>query len=109
MLNENDQFCSKCGRKRNDFSGTAYSQYNEDDYFCEVPDHLASAILVTIFCCLPFGIPAIVYAAMANSAKGAGKYREASENAKAAGNWVKASFITGLVAVFLYVLLNIGG
>mgnify|MGYP002408740888 CR=1 FL=1 len=26
----------------------------------EFQDHLVSSILVTIFCCLPFGIPAIV-------------------------------------------------
>ena len=63
MLNENDQFCSKCGRKRNDFSGTAYSQYNEDDYFCEVPDHwlrqfcyhfLLSALWVRLLFMLPW-------------------------------------------------------
>ena len=42
----------------------------EDWRFCDtrfemgttrrVPDYLAVSILVTIFCCLPFGIPAIV-------------------------------------------------
>ena len=29
----------------------------------EMPTYLAQAILVTIFCCLPFGIVSIVYAA----------------------------------------------
>src|SRR5438093_12052328 len=31
-----------------------------------VPNYLIQAILVTLCCCLPFGIPAIVYAAQVN-------------------------------------------
>jgi hypothetical protein len=45
---------------------------------------LVWAILSTIFCCLPFGIPSIVYAAMANSKHEAGDAVAAAEaNAKA--------------------------
>ncbi|NER07984.1 MAG: CD225/dispanin family protein [Okeania sp. SIO3C4] len=32
-----------------------------------VPSYLTQAILITVFCCLPFGIVAIVYAAQVNS------------------------------------------
>jgi hypothetical protein len=32
-----------------------------------VPNYLVFAILATVFCCLPAGIPAIVYAAQVNS------------------------------------------
>ena len=37
-----------------------------------VPNYLAQAILVTLFCCLPFGIVAIVYAAQVNGRLQAG-------------------------------------
>ena len=50
-----------------------------------VPNHLAWAIAVTIFCCLPAGIVAIVYAAQVNGMVDAGDYRgarRASRNAK---------------------------
>ena len=32
----------------------------------QVPNYLVQSILVTIFCCLPFGIAAIVFAAQVN-------------------------------------------
>ena len=42
-----------------------------------IPNYLVQAILVTIFCCLPFGIVAIVFAAQVNSALAAGNYEAA--------------------------------
>lgn len=50
-----------------------------------VPNHLVWAIAATIFCCLPAGIVAIVYAAQVNGMLDAGDYigaRRASRNAK---------------------------
>ena len=50
-----------------------------------VPNHLIWAIAATIFCCLPAGIVAIVYAAQVNGMLDAGDYigaRRASRNAK---------------------------
>ena len=50
-----------------------------------VPNHLIWAIAATIFCCLPAGIIAIVYAAQVNGMLDAGDYsgaRRASRNAK---------------------------
>ena len=40
-----------------------------------MPDnHLVGAILATLFCCVPFGIVAIVQAAQVNSAYNSGNY-----------------------------------
>ena len=40
---------------------------------------MAESILVTIFCCLPFGIAGIVFAAKVSSLYAAGQYEEAGE------------------------------
>ena len=63
----------------------------------EIPNHLVWAILVTIFCCLPFGIVSIVYAARVNGFVAAGRIdsaRQASQNAK---TWAWVAFGVGIV------------
>ena len=65
----------------------------------EIPNYLPQAILVTIFCCLPFGIVSIVYAAQVNGKVAAGDIdgaRDASEKAKTWA-WVALGF--GLLPV----------
>src|ERR1700749_379532 len=50
-----------------------------------VENYLVFAILATVFCCLPTGIPAIIYAAQVNSKLQAGDLagaQSASNNAK---------------------------
>ena len=62
-----------------------------------VPNYLVQAILVTIFCCLPFGIVSIVYAAQVNGKLVAGDIsgaRQASTNAK---TWAWIAFGVGLL------------
>lgn len=67
------------------------------------PNYLVPAILVTLFCCWPFGIPAIVFAAQVNTKWAEGDSRgarEASAKAKmwcwwSAGGWM------ALVAVYI--------
>jgi len=70
-----------------------------------VPNYLVFAILATVFCCLPAGIPGIVYAAQVNGKLQAGDYlgaKAASDNAKM---WSWVSFGLGLLAVLFYVIL----
>lgn len=67
-----------------------------------VPNYLVWAILVTIFCCLPFGIPAIVYAAKVNGKLECGDYAGALEASKNAKTWIWVAFIVGL----LFIILN---
>ena len=67
------------------------------------PDsHLAWAILVTIFCCLPFGIVAIVYAAQVDTKSGLGDYAGACESSEKARNWCIASMICGIIWGIFY-------
>jgi hypothetical protein len=72
-----------------------------------VPNYLVQSILVTIFCCWPFGIPAIVYAAQVNSKLAVGDYQGAVDSSNKAKMWSWISF--GLTAVFggLYLVIII--
>jgi hypothetical protein len=63
------------------------------------PDNgLVWAILVTIFCCVPFGIVAIVKAASVNSLWNAGNYDKANEAAASARKWCWIAFICGIIS-----------
>ena len=73
-----------------------------------VPTYLAQAILCTLFCCLPAGIPAIVYAAQVNSKLSAGDYAGAQLASKNAKTWVWVSFGVGLAVALIYVVVFIG-
>lgn len=68
----------------------------------EIPTRLVQAILVTLFCCQPFGIVAIVYAAMASSKVSAGDYYGAMECSRKATTWCWAAFWLGLIPILFY-------
>ncbi len=69
-----------------------------------VTTYLMEAVLVTLFCCVPFGIAAIFYAGMAKGKLEAGDYEGASEAAKKAKYWCQVSFFLGLSGAALYFL-----
>lgn len=71
------------------------------------PNHLAFAIVVTVLCCLPLGIPAIVYASQVNTKAQAGDMAGALESSRRAKMWSWWALGVGLVAVGLYVVLGI--
>lgn len=66
---------------------------------------MAESILVTVFCCLPFGIAGIVFANKVSSLYAAGNYEAALQASKDAGKWTKIGFIVGLVVIVLYLLV----
>lgn len=71
----------------------------------EVPNYLVQSILATLFCCLPFGIVSIVFAAQANSKRDAGDISGAMQAAKNAKKWAWVAFGAGLVAIALYIIV----
>ena len=72
----------------------------------ECPEtHLAKSIILTIICCWPLGIPAIVNAASVNSAYIAGRYDVALQKSKDAEKWCKYCLIGGIAFWVLYILL----
>ncbi|PWS32464.1 CD225/dispanin family protein [Pedobacter paludis] len=74
---------------------------------------LVESILVTIFCCIPFGIVGIVYASSVNNKYAMGDYAGAQAASAAAGKWTKIGFFLGIVSIVLsflfFVVLGFGG
>ncbi len=65
---------------------------------------LVESILVTLFCCLPFGIAGIVFASQVNSKFIAGDYTGALQSSKDAAKWTKIGFWIGLAGLAIYIL-----
>ena len=72
-----------------------------------VPNHLVWAILTTIFCCIPFGIVSIVYAAKVNDMVATGNIDGARQASKKAKTWAWVAFGTGLIVYVLLILIAI--
>jgi hypothetical protein len=68
---------------------------------------LVESILVTIFCCLPFGIAGIVFASQVNSKAAAGDYAGATEAARNAAKWTKIGFWVGIAVIACSILVNL--
>tara|TARA_B100000579_G_scaffold73136_1_gene56082 strand:- start:133 stop:612 length:480 start_codon:yes stop_codon:yes gene_type:complete len=64
----------------------------------QIPTYLAQSILVTLCCCLPVGIPAIVYASRIDNLMRMGQYTEAQECSRKAKMWCWISFGIGIPA-----------
>ncbi len=69
------------------------------------PNNLVWAILTTLFCCLPFGIVSIVFAAQVNSKWNAGDAAGAQASSAKARQWAIYSAVTGVVVIVLYIIL----
>ncbi len=63
---------------------------------------LVESILVTLFCCLPFGIAGIVFASQVSSKFNSGDHAGALKASQDAGKWTKIGFWVGLVIGILY-------
>ncbi len=74
----------------------------------QVKDYLTEAILVTLFCCLPFGIVAIVYASQARSKKSIGDYAGAVQAANSAKLWMNIGLAGVVIYIVLMVLIALG-
>jgi hypothetical protein len=64
----------------------------------KVPNYLIHSIVVTLCCCLPFGIVALVFSAQVNTKLAAGDVAGAEASSKSAKNWVIVSVVAGIVS-----------
>jgi Interferon-induced transmembrane protein/zinc-ribbon domain len=92
--------CSQCGRS---FQPAAVVQPGVPP--AQVPNYLVFAILVTVLCCLPAGIPAIVYAAQVNGKLQAGDIAGAQRASSNAKMWCWISVGLALFFTVVYALL----
>ena len=65
---------------------------------------LVEAILVTLLCCLPFGVVGIIFAAQVNTKQQAGDMEGAEKSRREAAKWTKLGFWIGLGVLVLYVI-----
>jgi len=75
-----------------------------------VNNHMVWAVLTTLFCCLPFGIVAIVKASQVSSKLAMGDYAGAVAASNQAKTWSIVSMVIGLVVgvIYLFVIVGIG-
>lgn len=107
-------YCSKC-RTQNDDGARRCAQCDADLHpgrwemtspggraRPQIPNYLAHAILCTIFCCQPFGIVSIVYAAQVDGKLSAMDYEGARECSDKAWYWCKIAFFLALLPAAIW-------
>ena len=95
---EDDRYCAQCGYNLKGESRIALKSVEV------IPNYLVQAILVTIFCFPPLGIPAIIYAAQVNSKVIQGDIDGAFEFSRKAMMWCWISFGAFIVIGLIYLL-----
>lgn len=73
-----------------------------------IPTYLVQSILVTLFCCLPFGIVSIVYATQVSSKLASGDIAGAQLASSNAKRWAWISFAAGLFAIAFFFVTRSG-
>lgn len=109
-----NKYCPKCGQQNSAESlsclqcGETLEIPSEAAVEPEViPNYLVPAIISTLCCCIPFGIPAIVFASQVNSKIAGGDYDGAREASRKAKMWTMVAFGVGIVSNLLTVGLQI--
>lgn len=95
-------YCPKCGKE---IPGEGMCECNK--YMAapeQINSYLVQAIIVTVLCCVPFGIVSIVYAAKVSSLVAAGNIAEARKASDTAKMWAWLGFGIGL---FIQVIATI--
>lgn len=74
-----------------------------------IKNYMTEAILVTLFCCLPFGVVAIINASQVEGHQRSGNYHAALTAADTAAKYVRWSLLSwvALVAVYLVAILGL--
>ena len=109
------RFCVNCGQKLEEQEamyggGPAYAPYGvPGGYPQHIPNYLVQAILVTIFCCLPLGIVAIIFAAQVNGKVAAGDITGAQSASRTARILVIVPVVVGAVVIGIALLAGLLG
>jgi hypothetical protein len=108
---DGSQVCGQCGKQLQPAAPGAPLQATGTVLppGATVQNYLVFAILTTILCCLPAGIPAIVYAAQVNGKLQMGDLAGAQQASKNAKLWCLISLGVGLGGILLYFVLIMAG
>jgi hypothetical protein len=103
-------YCNKCGNLNDDNAARCKScgeipqnigVHPASSVPAMIPNFMVQAILVTLFCCLPFGIPAIIFASQVNGKIQCGDLPGALAASKNAKTWVWIAFGIGFAALLI--------
>ena len=103
-------YCTNCGQQRPDDAiacpncGRRVPQFGAPP---NIPNYLVESFLVTLCCCLPLGIVAVVSSAQVNGKLVAGDVAGAQASADKAKMWAWIAFGLGIVINILGVALNL--
>lgn len=61
--------------------------------------YMAWAIIATILCCIPFGVPAIIYAGQVTTKYNQGDYEGAKRSSDRAAIWLIIAVVAGLISI----------
>jgi hypothetical protein len=102
--------CTNCGQPRADNATICASCGERVRRFPAppaIPNYLVQAILVTLCCCVPVGVVAVVYAAQVNGRLAAGDIAGAQQASRNAKMWSWIAFALGAVIGLIYVATGI--
>ena len=93
-------YCTNCGNEQPQGAKVCEHCQQPAPYFPpppNVPNYLVQSIAVTLCCCFPFGLVALVYAAQVNSKLAAGDVTGAEASSRNAKTWCIVTLIAGIV------------
>jgi len=106
-------YCPYCGTENEDTAATC-TNCNENIQNIEVvnetisiPNYLVQSIIITILCCLPFGIVSIIYAAQVNGEITAGNIEKAMDCSRKAKLWSWWGFGVGIVTTIVWGVIQV--
>lgn len=73
----------------------------------EPPNYLWQSIVVTVLCCIPLGIPAIVFSTKVKPAYQSGDYAAALDASKKTKMWCLIALVVGFILNLIVIGLNI--
>jgi hypothetical protein len=74
-----------------------------------IPSYLWQSIVVTLFCCVPTGVVAIVAASKVQSRQQYGDIRGALDASRNARTWCVVSLVLGILGYLVFILLAVIG
>ena len=115
-------YCARCGAANDDNAfkcvGCGQKLFHPPDQagpgVINITSYLVPSILVTLFCCWPLGIPAIIYAARVDPKIAGGDIDGARESSRKAMIWIFVAICAGLLCfagylAFIFLFMAAGG